>query len=250
MTFNLRYGTAQDGDNSWVYRREAALKLVAQQDPDVLGVQEALAAQVDELRAILPEHDVLGAGREDGLRGGEHSAIFTRRSKLGLREGGTRWISNEPLKPGSLAFEARNTRVFTWGEFFLSSGRRVLLVNCHLDHESADAQLMGAQHMLALIHERNELPAIVTGDFNCEPNDPPVSLFVQHGFVDARPASGPFGTFNNFEPHHVDGVEIDHILATPSWQISNVTIDRSTYGDRAISDHFPVIADLALGLSH
>lgn len=44
MSFNIRYGTADDGENNWDKRRDLACDLVRRQGPDVIGLQEALLA--------------------------------------------------------------------------------------------------------------------------------------------------------------------------------------------------------------
>ena len=46
MSFNIRYGTAADGDNYWGKRVHLVLEAILGQDPDVLGLQEALHFQV------------------------------------------------------------------------------------------------------------------------------------------------------------------------------------------------------------
>lgn len=247
MTYNLRYSAAADGEDAWPKRKDALLSLIKKQDPDVLGVQEALADQIDELKKALPNHEIVGVGRDDGIRKGEFSAIFTRQSKLGLRNGGTRWISDDPLKPGTLAFDAKITRVFSWGEFFTPSGQRVLLMNCHLDHQSTKARLLGGQQMRAFADEHPGIPAIITGDFNSPSNDEPIKALVAGGrFTESMPATGPFGTFNAFKPAQVDGDMIDHILTSPDLEVSDVTIDRTLYNGHTPSDHFPVIAKIRL----
>jgi endonuclease/exonuclease/phosphatase family metal-dependent hydrolase len=237
----------QDGVNAWPNRREALINLIKNHDPDVLGVQEALAGQIDELKAALPEHDLLGVGRDDGLRKGEYSALFTRRTKLGLREGGTRWISNDPLKPGSLAFDAKITRIFTWGDYFAPGGTRLLLMNCHFDHQSHQARLMGGQQMRAFADQRSELPTLVMGDFNSAATDPPLQALTAGGvFTASIPKTGPWGTFNGFKPDETGGAMIDHILSSKHWQLASVEIDRTIVNGRVPSDHFPVIARLTL----
>ncbi|MBX3110889.1 MAG: endonuclease/exonuclease/phosphatase family protein [Fimbriimonadaceae bacterium] len=247
MTFNLRYSTAPDGANAWPNRRDALLAIIRHHDPDVLGVQEALADQIDDLRAWMPQHDVLGAGRDDGLRKGEHSSVFYRRNLLGLREGGTRWISPTPKVPGSLAFEARITRVFTWGEFFLASGGLVLVANAHLDHESPRARLLGGEMMRGVVQDRG-LPAVVMGDFNCAAQEPPVLALTQSGLMaEALPAKGASVTFHGFDDTKTDGDMIDHVLHTKEWRCEWANIDRSRVGGRMPSDHFPVVARLILG---
>lgn len=246
MTFNMRFSTAPDGVNAWPNRRDALLELVREYDPDVLGVQEALFDQIDDLRAWLPQHDVLGVGRDDGVRKGEHSAIVYRRALLGLREGGTRWISPKPRVPGSLAFDARITRVFTWGEFFHASGRLLLLANAHLDHESAQARRLGGEMMRELVKERS-LPAIVMGDFNCAADEPPVVALTEGGLMhEALPPGGPVGTFHGFDDTQTSGPMIDHILHTAEWRAEWAKVDRRRVGGRMTSDHFPVVARLSL----
>lgn len=247
MTYNIRYGTANDGENAWPNRKAALINLVKKHDPDVLGVQEALAGQIDELKAALPGHDLLGVGRDDGLRKGEYSAIFTRSSKLGLREGGTRWISNDPLKPGTLAFDAKITRIFTWGEFFMVGGKRILLMNAHFDHQSSQARLLGGQQMRAFADQRPDLPTLVMGDFNSSSTDEPIkALMAGDRFKNSMPKAGPYGTFNGFKPEQVNGDMIDHILSSSMWETREVEIDRTLVNGRTPSDHFPVIARFTL----
>ena len=49
MTFNIRYATAPDGDNAWDKRKDFLVDVIRKFDPDLLGTQEVLAAQVDFL---------------------------------------------------------------------------------------------------------------------------------------------------------------------------------------------------------
>jgi endonuclease/exonuclease/phosphatase family metal-dependent hydrolase len=247
MTYNIRFATAQDGINSWPHRRDRLMALIQKHDPDVLGVQEALASQIEELKVCLPGHDALGVGRDDGLQKGEYSALFTRRSRLGLREGGTRWISPTPLVPGSLGGTARLPRVFSWGEFFVEGGGRILLMNAHLDHESEPARRLGGVQMREFSDSRSGIPAVAMGDFNSGPDGAAVESLEAGGVFRALlPPSGPFGTFCQYDASRVDGEMIDHILVTKEWEAVSVEIDRTNHEGRAPSDHFPVIAVLRL----
>src|SRR5688572_24608232 len=75
-SFNIRYGTADDGENRWERRKDFVFRTIQKLDPDLLGVQEALAFQVDELQAALPAYAFVGAGRDDGKRAGEFAGIY------------------------------------------------------------------------------------------------------------------------------------------------------------------------------
>ena len=48
-TFNVRYGTAEDGPDQWDSRKELLAETFARLDADIVGVQECLPFQADEL---------------------------------------------------------------------------------------------------------------------------------------------------------------------------------------------------------
>jgi endonuclease/exonuclease/phosphatase family metal-dependent hydrolase len=79
MTFNIRYGTANDGMNRWDNRKEFLVATIKAFDPDLLGTQETLGFQRDYLAAP-PDYAVLGVGRDDGKEEGEMMASITGRS--------------------------------------------------------------------------------------------------------------------------------------------------------------------------
>ena len=60
MSFNIRYGTAADGENEWARRREFVIATIRANAPDVIGMQEVLAFQADELCEALPEYEYIG----------------------------------------------------------------------------------------------------------------------------------------------------------------------------------------------
>jgi len=117
MTFNIRYGNADDKENSWPNRREMVFGVLREQAPDVVGLQEALRFQIDEIRAALPQYGEIGVGREDGKAGGEYSAILYRKDCLTLDDSGTFWLSDTPEVPGSISWNSACRRVCTWGRF-------------------------------------------------------------------------------------------------------------------------------------
>src|SRR4051794_32745868 len=100
MSFNIRYGTADDGDNSWGKRRAFLIETIKSFDPDLLGTQETLAEQRDDLAAGLKGYGVLAAGRDDGRGSGEMMAIFYRESRFEKLGGGHFWLSETPDEAG------------------------------------------------------------------------------------------------------------------------------------------------------
>ena len=46
LTFNIRYGLADDGDNSWPHRRDLVFGVLRNSSADFIGLQEALPFQI------------------------------------------------------------------------------------------------------------------------------------------------------------------------------------------------------------
>ena len=81
-TFNVRWANPNDGEHQWQHRRARLFALLHGWQPDVLGLQEPRASQLDDLREALPEYDSIAVGRDDGKREGEFCPLFYRRERL------------------------------------------------------------------------------------------------------------------------------------------------------------------------
>ena len=113
MTFNIRYGTAKDGDNQWSARREMLFEVIRERDADLVGLQEALAFQIDEIEAAVPGYAVVGVGRDDAGRAGEFSAILLKKGRFRVADAGTFWFSDTPEVPASKSWGNSITRICT-----------------------------------------------------------------------------------------------------------------------------------------
>ncbi len=257
MTFNIRYGTADDGPNRWDNRKDLVFDVLAEHAADIMGLQEALDFQVQQLQRVLPQYDHAAAGRDDGKRGGETCAIFYRRDRFELADSGTFWFSNSPWKP-SKHWGNAIPRICTWVRLTESaSGNSFYVYNVHLDHQSQVSREKSAELLAKEIANRpTDDPFIVMGDFNME-MDNPAMLYLQKIGVDTpyprlvdtwqmlyRGQDRP-GTFNGFE-HNLEGPNIDHILVPDDTDIIEVAIDRRTFNGQYPSDHFPVYAEIKL----
>lgn len=96
MTFNVRNSNARDGGNHWKFRKELVAATIRAFDPDLLGCQEVLADQYDQLRPMLPDYLPVGVARDDGKRQGEWSAIFYRSQRFEQVSAGDFWLSENP----------------------------------------------------------------------------------------------------------------------------------------------------------
>ena len=95
MSYNVRYGAAKDGDNSWDLRKSATAAMLAKVKPDVFGVQEALPNQIDYILEVAPAYKCYGIGRNDGVEG-ERMSIFYNTKRMEMADHGTWWLSETP----------------------------------------------------------------------------------------------------------------------------------------------------------
>ena len=114
MSYNIRYGTANDGENHWDKRRVFLIDTIRQFDPDLLGTQETLGFQRDYLAKALPTYEVLGVGRDDGAEKGEMTALYFKRDRFEKLDGGHFWLSETPEIPASKSWDTALTRMATW----------------------------------------------------------------------------------------------------------------------------------------
>ena len=242
MSFNVRNSGANDGEFAWQHRREAALAMLNEQMPALLGVQEALPDQLADLdRGLGGEYQRYSRGREaDGS--GEHSAIYVRKTVAEVEGNGHFWLSETPDVPGSKHWDHHCVRLANFVELSHNDWGRFLFINTHLDHESALARRKGAELISGFIG-RCRLPAILTGDMNAGPSSEPIAVFAQGGLLISGAAyETGLHTFHGFGRYQGD--VIDYILHTPHWQASGYEIVTAKPQGMYPSDHYPVIADL------
>ncbi|GEM_PF-29758 len=271
MSFNIRYGTADDGENSWPNRREMAVDVLRRHAPDVVGLQEALRFQIDEIRQSLPPYGEIGVGRDDGKTRGEYSAILWRTDRLKVLQSGTFWLSDTPEVPGSTSWGNAITRICTWGRFLhKSSGKAFYLFNVHLDHQSQPSREKSVVLLAQRMRDREHRdPVIVTGDFNAGESNPAVRYLkgdASLGIGDVvapsdtrlvdtfrvlHPEATEVGTFNRFQGDR-SGEKIDYVFVRPGRMVVEAAILHDNDDGRYPSDHFPVLARLSLkgGTTH
>ena len=246
MSYNVRVGSAKDGDNSWKIRRIATPAMLADKAPDVFGVQEALKSQIDFILQEGPQYASVGVGREDGVAKGEFMSIFYLKSRIEVLEWGTYWLSETPDVP-SKGWDAACKRTATWALMReKASGRRFYFVNTHLDHVGVEARRKGLALIVEKIAAMNPegLPMVLTGDFNSRLNDPWMAD-IKVLMNNARFYADDTDWKTSFNAWGKSSASIDYIFyggfsSCPDFKVVDETYEGIPY----ISDHYPVIATL------
>ena len=248
ISYNVRLSAAAatDKENRWELRRDASVKMINEEEPLIIGLQEACPDQIAFLDEQLPLYQRIGVGRDEGRAEGEMMAIYYRQDLLTLDAGGTFWLSETPDSV-SQGWDAACKRTCTWALFtHKASGRRVAHLNTHLDHLGAEARREGLRLICTKMEELvpADVPVFLTGDFNATTGE---AIFepIHARLLDARavaPTSDHSTTFNAFSQDPARAATIDHIFFRGAEPLRFAVL-RGDYGAPYISDHYPVLLE-------
>lgn len=247
LSFNIRYGTADDGPDAWPLRRESVASLLVQSGAELIGVQEALDFQLEYLDRLLVHHRRVGQGREGGSQG-EHCAIYFDARRFELLESYDRWLSPTPEQVGSVGWDAALTRMVSFARLKdRQAGVALCVWNTHWDHRGAQARVESARY-LARCLSAEAGPKVLLGDFNTGERTQALDLLraagLRDSFRDVQPELSRVGTFHAFRGGS-EGEKIDYCLIDGHLQTLHAEIheSRGLHG-RFPSDHYPVSARL------
>ncbi|GAA5805678.1 Endonuclease/exonuclease/phosphatase [Helicostylum pulchrum] len=197
MSFNIRHDHHKDSPTSpfaappvrddafnvslfgeeqpWSIRKWKVMDTILLYSPDVLALQEPVYHQILDLEALLAdEYEWVGAGRNDGDKQGEFSAVFYKREILTVESWKTLWLSEEPDTAGSKGWDAKHPRTATQVTFIRNSDdTKFSIFNAHLDHKGLVAREEASRLVLERARSANELgPVFLLGDLNSTESDP------------------------------------------------------------------------------
>ena len=252
-TYNVR-GPNDRSPNAWKDRLPRMLRTIRENRFDLIGTQETLPRAIGDLTSGL-DFESFGVGRDKQKRD-EHNVVLYDPERFSVISQETFWLSPEPEKPGSSAWDSSLPRICTWGLLLdRKTNKRFVIANTHLDNRSATARVMGVNLIISRLAPMiDRYPFILTGDFNSSADDMPVRR-VLNVLRDARAVSETdhYGagdeTFHDFHENRKERSfrkPIDFIFVNNRVRvISHGTINDFRNG-LASSDHFPVTAEIVL----
>lgn len=259
MSYNIRYDNPNDGRYAWRIRRDNVAGVIRFHKPDIVGLQEALHDQLQDLRERLPSYEWLNAGRAKAENAGEYAAVGFDKQRFNLEESSTFWLSEEPDEVGSVGWDARFPRLVRYTKLReRQTGVELFHFNTHLDHEGETSRLKSAKLLQRRIDELapNE-PVVVTGDFNCRQSSPPYQHLTKRTqacegrtlrdarFASTTPHHGPLTTMTDFQ-NLIPDKKIDHVFVTSDVVVNMHGVCSDSYvNGRYPSDHLPIVVDLS-----
>ena len=251
MSYNIRFDNPNDGENSWVNRKELLCSQLAFYEPDVFGIQEALPNQVQDISNALPKYTFVGIAR-DGIGKGESSNIFFKKDKFKLLEQNTFWLSETP-EIISKGWDAALNRICTYALLKENKTKQIFWIfNTHLDHQGEIARTKGIELILYKIKTLNtqNYPVIFMGDFNSEPTEERIinlkKLMIDSQEISEENPFGPSGTFNAFKHNEPVLKKIDYIFLSKEnhFKVKKYAVLSDSKDLKYPSDHLPVYVEI------
>jgi endonuclease/exonuclease/phosphatase family metal-dependent hydrolase len=265
MTYNIKFADPRFKP-TWEVRRDMQVDMIRKYSPDIIGTQEGLKGQIDDLMDKLPEYIIIGEGRKGG-DDDEHMAIFIKRDRFRLREMGSFQLSETPEIIGS--GPKVNPRMVTWARLAVinrpakgesspypsdyrehwDNSQEFYIFNTHLfSRPSAGSMEMAKLNSAHLILERiskcysfgewtKNRPVILTGDFNSGPGSA-----VYKTLVGDSTSNNPL-LLKDSKP---GGSGIDWILYNGN--VNVVSYENVNYNVDGVypSDHHPIVVEFLI----
>lgn len=257
VAFNIRFDNPKDGENAWPNRKEMVGKWIESESPDVIGLQEALRHQINDIKKVATAYSEYGVGRDDGKSRGEHCTILylKKRFTLDKKDCGTFWFSDTPEKIASKSWGNEIPRICTWARLIhKKTGKGFYLYNVHYDHQSQSSRIGASNLIIERISNRKQSnePIILMGDFNAAEKNPAITVFKEEPlklvdtFRVVKPDEKMVKTFHGFRGGSFMGGKIDHVFILPKTaKVRSAEIVRFNKDERYLSDHYPVRAKLS-----
>ena len=241
--------------------------------------------QFDYISRVLgDEWDGVGVGRDDGMAQGERCAVWWRKGMWSRKWFETVWLNEEGMV-GKRGWDAASVRVVTCvvleavrggevevddgmseGDVESRNGKRVLLMNTHLDDSGVVARREAAKILLRVkerLRRAWEVDVVVlAGDLNSEANGEAYQVLSasDSGLVDAKGCVseheryGESNTFTGFDGKG-DGEELKRIdfvfvgddgVASAEELAKGYAVLPNVFEEVRCSDHRAVVVDLVI----
>jgi len=231
MSFNVWVNAA-----SWQQRAPSVLSVINSACPDTFGVQEADGKWMTYLSEHLPDYAYVGEGRNGGTSG-EYSAVFYRTDVFTLLESDTKWLSDTPDVVSKYE-ESSYRRIFTYALLERKSdGKKIMHVNTHLDHTSAEARKKQTAVLVSFLNQHKDVPVLVSGDFNATLFATDIAGMLNAGFeTSAKVALSSDGMAATFSTKVIDYI----FVREKTVKVYEYRVDRSKPNGIQPSDHNPI----------
>lgn len=260
-TFNMLFNLYDDDlpqENRWPERLPRIVEVLAEMQPDVIGVQELYPSQFNDLMAYLEkDYAFVSIPCDDG----EMNGIFYRKARFDVVKSDVWYMSPKP--------RVRSSDTLTMLQFKDQlTGKVFAVFNTHLAFGNVEKRYFQVNFIGEQIDAvSQEMPVFLTGDMNTFPQrldleklpfydgDYVHRLLIKHDLHDSKEISllghvGPIATFTNssedaisFKGTGTPGIFLDHIYVSKGITVLIHAVQPGTVGGHFPSDHLPLFVD-------
>mgnify|MGYP002629849009 CR=1 FL=1 len=250
LTFNIRYDNPDDGQDAWPNRSTWVANVIDSSGATIVGLQEVLRHQLDDIVQVAPRFSWVGVGRDDGLNAGEFSPLLYDSSVWTVQQWQTRWLSPDSAAVGIAGWDAALPRIATIVDLVHKDTESTLrVINTHFDHLGGEARLQSAMLLSRWAQEVNG-PSIIMGDLNFQDGAPPYQhLAGSESSTELVDVAKHFSktttpTFRGFDAQNTVGPRIDYVFTSALVTPLSYEVLAPIRGGRFPSDHLPVRVDV------
>ena len=235
LCYNIHYGQGTDG----VYNVERLAKVIKQQQPDFVALQEVdvgvkrsgrvhQARQLAELTGM-----AVRFGPTQHYQGGLYgNAVLTRHKILDVLIQPLPYTESTPAKTtyprGAIAVSVRT-----------ADDQRLRFISTHFQHNVPEDRIAQAKAINRLfVDDKDMTPTILAGDMNAKPSEDPIRILLSQwvGAIEDM----PLPTAPSTNPRS----RIDYIFFRPANRIR--LLSTKVIDETVASDHRPVFAELEI----
>jgi endonuclease/exonuclease/phosphatase family metal-dependent hydrolase len=231
LTYNIHHGAGMDGkidlDRIADVIRASQADLVALQEVDVNTRRSGSVDQAGELARLTGLHKAFGVAMD--FDGGQYGDAVL--SRLPIKSARVQALG---FTPGN----RREPRCAVLATVALPDGNDLSFISTHLDHTGGSSDRLMQARKINAAFSAIEAPAVLAGDFNCEPESTPIRE------LQSRWLLMDGGDHSPTCPSNAPTECIDHVFVCPAgrWTL----VEYKIIDQRIASDHLPVAVRLEL----
>lgn len=258
---NIRVALPEDDaiGRGWAARKKACITLIKAQKADLIGFQEVLKVQAEDLKKEMPDYGCFGfEGPEMDLNpetynGIAKNLVMYAKKRYEMISSGCYWLSETPEIGGSKSWNTARARHVNWLRLKdKRTGKQFRVMAVHLDHKDQEARNRQGQ---LIVKESNQyatdFPQLLIGDFNVDATNPVYGILTGGNWKDTyrdiygEVDSGP--TFHNFlgKAYLNKTGKIDFIFRKGNIRTLSAKIIDDRVDGIYPSDHYFVCAEIA-----
>ncbi len=265
MGCNIRVALPEDDalGRGWSARKKSCIGIIKAQKADLIGFQEVLKVQADDLKKAMPDYGCFGfEGPEmdvnpETYNGIAKNLVMYTKKRYEFVGAGTYWLSETPEIGGSKSWNTARARHVNWLRLKdKNTGLEFRVMAVHLDHKEQEARNKQGQLIVRESSQYlSDFPQLLIGDFNVTATNPVYGIITAGGWKDTYTEingdKDPGATFHNFEGTNYAKAKtngrIDFIFTKGKFKTISSHIVYDQLDGVYPSDHFFIMSEVAFG---